>query len=164
MTLPSLALPGQKLAPAASFAPGSGVHLHAANLVASLPGPVSQGHAAKLPPATPSASAPRLSVARHSSAAGASTSLLPEVDSVVLARVTRLTLRQVTVEILVIDDRVCREAFQGIVRREDVRATEKDRVVVADSFRVGDIIRGIVVGVSSHLCAMTERLTVPRYR
>ncbi len=33
-----------------------------------------------------------------------------------------------------------------MVRREDVRATEKDRVVVGEGFRVGDLVRGVVVG------------------
>lgn len=71
--------------------------------------------------------------------------MLPEVDAVVLAKVTRLGTRQATVEILVVGDNVCREGFQGLVRREDVRATEKDRVKIPESFRVGDVVRGVVI-------------------
>jgi exosome complex component CSL4 len=71
--------------------------------------------------------------------------VLPEVDAAVLAKVTRLGTRQATVEILVVGDNVCREGFQGLVRREDVRATEKDRVKIPESFRVGDVVRGVVV-------------------
>ena len=33
----------------------------------------------------------------------------------------------------------------GVIRREDIRAMEKDKVVVAEGFRVGDLVRGVVV-------------------
>lgn len=32
-----------------------------------------------------------------------------------------------------------------MVRREDIRATEKDRVIVHEGFRVGDLVRAVVV-------------------
>ncbi|KAN0079212.1 Exosome component EXOSC1/CSL4 domain containing protein [Elaphomyces granulatus] len=35
--------------------------------------------------------------------------------------------------------------FQALIRKEDVRAVEKDRVVMEDMFRVGDIVRGTVI-------------------
>jgi exosome complex component CSL4 len=35
--------------------------------------------------------------------------------------------------------------FQAIIRKEDVRAVEKDRVVLEEMFRVGDIVRGSVI-------------------
>jgi exosome complex component CSL4 len=76
---------------------------------------------------------------------GGGSNILPEVESVVLARVTRLGQRFATVEILIIGDTVCRESFQGMIRREDVRATEKDKVTISDSFRVGDLVRGVVI-------------------
>lgn len=37
------------------------------------------------------------------------------------------------------------EEFTGVVRVQDVRATEKDRVKIADCFRGGDVVRGLVV-------------------
>jgi exosome complex component CSL4 len=70
---------------------------------------------------------------------------LPEVESVVLARVTRLGPRFATCDILVVGDTVCREGFHGLVRREDIRATEKDWVRVEECFRVGDLVRGMVI-------------------
>lgn len=63
----------------------------------------------------------------------------------VLCRVTRLTPRQVDVRILQVGEQVCGDEWAGVVRREDVRATEKDRVVVGEGFRVGDLVRAIVV-------------------
>jgi exosome complex component CSL4 len=47
---------------------------------------------------------------------------------------------------LQVGDHVCGDEWAGVVRREDVRATEKDRVVVGEGFRVGDLVRGVVVG------------------
>lgn len=79
---------------------------------------------------------------------------------------TRVTPRQATVSILVIDDIPCGGAlgsgagahgnhaagegidgsdFQGIIRAQDVRSTEKDSVVLADCFRPCDIVRAKVI-------------------
>ncbi|KAF2138756.1 uncharacterized protein K452DRAFT_233726 [Aplosporella prunicola CBS 121167] len=154
MSIPALALPGQPLGPADKYAPGQGTHIQHNALHASILGPVLEAKPTKraaAPGATTTSSLPALSVSRptaNGSSAYASfgaASILPEVDSVVMARVTRLTQRQATVEILVVGETVCREGFQGIIRREDVRATEKDRVKIGDMFRVGDIVRGIII-------------------
>ena len=40
---------------------------------------------------------------------------------------------------------VCEHTFQGVIRGQDVRATEKDRVKILESFRVGDVVRAVVV-------------------
>lgn len=37
------------------------------------------------------------------------------------------------------------EEFTGVIRSQDVRATEKDKVKLADCFRGGDVVRGLVV-------------------
>ena len=70
----------------------------------------------------------------------------------VLARVNRVRGRGVDVGVCVVygkdgegEGTVCGEEWQGVIRREDVRATEKDKVVCGEGFRVGDVVRGIVV-------------------
>lgn len=35
--------------------------------------------------------------------------------------------------------------FTGVIRVQDVRATEKDKVKIADCFRGGDVVKGVVV-------------------
>ncbi|KAF2087798.1 hypothetical protein K490DRAFT_41024 [Saccharata proteae CBS 121410] len=150
MALPSVALPGESLGSAGKFAPGAGTHIQNSQLCASIFGPVSTTEPSKKPNNASTTSAlPALSIARpsvsSSYASSASASILPEVESVVLARITRLSPRQAVAEILVVGDIVCREGFQGIVRREDVRATQKDTVKIGDMFRVGDIVRGVVI-------------------
>lgn len=34
-----------------------------------------------------------------------------------------------------------------MIRREDIRATEKDKLVCSDGFRVGDVLKGEVISV-----------------
>ncbi len=71
--------------------------------------------------------------------------VLPEVNSIVLCKVTRITPRQATVAILVVGETVLDGEWQGLIRVQDVRATEKDRVKIFESFRPGDVVRAIVV-------------------
>lgn len=42
------------------------------------------------------------------------------------------------------------EEFTGVIRSQDVRATEKDKVKLADCFRGGDVVKGLVVSSLSH--------------
>jgi hypothetical protein len=37
------------------------------------------------------------------------------------------------------------EDLTGVIRVQDIRATEKDKVKVGDCFRGGDVIKGLVV-------------------
>lgn len=168
MALPSIALPGQLLGAADKYLPGPGTHIHEEQIYASIAGPVlsSPSHASQL--ASKSKRAPLLSISRPTSTtdpgilgtgSGGGGTILPQVDSVVLARITRLGVRFATCEILVVDDTVCREAFQGQIRREDIRATEKDKIKMEESFRVGDLVRGVVIslGDSGNYYVATER-------
>jgi exosome complex component CSL4 len=71
--------------------------------------------------------------------------ILPEVNSIVLCKVTRITPKQATVAILVVGETVLDGEWQGLIRSQDVRATEKDRVKIFESFRPGDVVRAMVV-------------------
>jgi exosome complex component CSL4 len=75
--------------------------------------------------------------------------ILPEVNSTVLCRVTRIQPRQASVAILVVGETVLDGEWQGLIRVQDVRATEKDKVKIFESFRPGDIVRAVVVRLSS---------------
>lgn len=74
----------------------------------------------------------------------------PSEQSVILGTITRLTPLQATVAISVVDGLAlpAGEEFQGIIRVQDVRATEKDKVKIGESFRGGDVVRGVVVRAS----------------
>ncbi|KAK6814492.1 Exosome component EXOSC1/CSL4 [Aspergillus parasiticus SU-1] len=199
-TLPALAIPGQRLGPVTSYSAGPGTHVQQSNVYASIAGPVvvepaqpgSKGKATLSvsrsirAPGTGNAPKPVTTAPGAKPAATSATpkpkvkyNTLPAVDSVVLARVTRVQKRQATVSILVVLDEsgstqgvnpsqttsdndnieaILSSApnpenhsssdelrFQALIRKEDVRAVEKDRVVMDEMFRVGDIVRGTVI-------------------
>lgn len=140
-------MPGQVLAPASSYVAGPGTHIFEDNIIASIAGPVEN-----IPPAS-KAGKPTVSVPRHALQAP-----LPAVNSIIFARIIRVQARQLIVSILPIapgspsssllaytsmtnDDL----QYQAILRREDVRAFEKDKIVMNDMFRVGDIIRASII-------------------
>lgn len=172
---PSMALPGQLLGPATQYRPGPGVHLHEANLYSSLLGAVTitQPDSTTQAPAAAAASKAgppkrltKITAALHNNKTASSTTeqlptisvhrqavgrnkrqreVLPQVGNVVLCRVTRITPRQAVVAILVCGETVLEAEWQGVIRVQDVRATEKDRVKIYESFRPGDIVRASVV-------------------
>lgn len=71
----------------------------------------------------------------------------PTPNSIVLGSVTRLSPQQAVLSISVVDGVPLPpgEEFTGVIRVQDVRATEKDRVKIADCFRGGDVVKGLVV-------------------
>ncbi|KAJ9143873.1 Exosome component 1 [Pleurostoma richardsiae] len=148
----TLAIPGQVLGPTSRYLPGPGTHIFEGNLHSSLLGvvhvnqpPRPPGPAKRLTKITPVAPAelPTISVSR--SGLSEKREVLPEVNNVVLCRVTRTSPRQAVVAILVCGDTVLEAEWQGVIRVQDVRATEKDRVKIHESFRPGDIVRAQVI-------------------
>jgi exosome complex RNA-binding protein Csl4 len=69
----------------------------------------------------------------------------------VLGTVTRLSPIQATVSITVVDGipLLPGEEFTGVIRVQDVRATDKDRVKMGDCFRGGDVVKGVVVRIQA---------------
>ncbi|KAM7188328.1 hypothetical protein V8F20_010611 [Naviculisporaceae sp. PSN 640] len=151
----TLAIPGQLLGPASKFQPGPGTHIHESNLYSSLLGTIHITQPAKAPgpakrlnkiinPTTTPAELPTISVSR-TGVSEKQRETLPEVGNVVLCRVIRITPRQAVVAILICGDTVLDAEWQGLIRVQDVRATEKDRVKIYESFRPGDIVRAEVI-------------------
>lgn len=71
----------------------------------------------------------------------------PAPNSLVLGSITRLSPTQAMLSISVVNGvpLPVGEEFTGVIRSQDVRATEKDKVKLADCFRGGDVVRGLVV-------------------
>ena len=155
-----IVVPGQLLGSANEFLPGPGTHIHNSNLYASILGPITrtnppkpvgpQKRLTKIIPATP-APLPTVSIERNialgstNDGSKGKAEILPEVSSTVLCRVTRIQPRQASVAILVVGETVLDGEWQGLIRVQDVRATEKDKVKIFESFRPGDIVRAVVV-------------------
>ncbi|KAJ2702935.1 hypothetical protein FB645_004112 [Coemansia sp. IMI 203386] len=70
---------------------------------------------------------------------------IPVIGSEVLARVVRINPRAASVAIMMVGSTPCQEDFQGSIRIQDVRATEKDLVQMINSFHPGDIVRAEVI-------------------
>jgi len=150
----TFAVPGQILANASTHIPGPGTHLFENNIIASILGSVTNV------PASSKANKATTSISHRNfdsqvSSALTSTSL-PIVGSVVLCRVVRVQQRQLSAAILVVDPSPSSLIsytsatnddlqFQAVLRREDIRAYEKDKIVMNEMYRVGDVIRASVI-------------------
>ncbi|KAF8595585.1 hypothetical protein BDV93DRAFT_501149 [Ceratobasidium sp. AG-I] len=71
----------------------------------------------------------------------------PSPGAIVIGTVTRLSPLQATISITVIDSIPLPhgEEFTGVIRAQDVRSTEKDKIKISDCFRGGDVVRGAVI-------------------
>merc|ERR1712096_166872 len=75
----------------------------------------------------------------------ASDTVVPAQQDIVTVRVLSVNPRFAKVHILCVGEVVLSEPFRGQVRKEDVRATEKDRVEMYKCFRPGDIVLARVI-------------------
>ncbi|KIX08721.1 uncharacterized protein Z518_03378 [Rhinocladiella mackenziei CBS 650.93] len=148
----SLVVPGQILGNTSSYLPGPGTHVFEKNIHASIVGK------SIVTPAAGKEGKPTISVPHQTTipVGGKAAKPLPKVGSIVLCRVTRVQQRQVAASILVVDPspqdvisytQVTNDdlQFQAVLRREDIRTHEKDKIVINDMFRVRDIIRATVI-------------------
>eukprot|EP01099_Mayorella_cantabrigiensis_P007359 TRINITY_DN6523_c0_g1_i1.p1 TRINITY_DN6523_c0_g1~~TRINITY_DN6523_c0_g1_i1.p1 ORF type:complete len:208 (-),score=6.40 TRINITY_DN6523_c0_g1_i1:680-1303(-) len=147
-------VPGQILSTMTSHQPGPGTHVYDNNILASITGRTVVTPAANKS-AKPIISVPRLD-ASNAVRPNAATGTLPKVGSVVLCRITRVQQRQLSASILLVDpsaDDIIAHTqttddslqFQAVLRKEDIRAYEKDKIVMNDNYRVGDIVRATVI-------------------
>ena len=149
-----IAIPGQVLGTTATHNSGAGTHVFESKIYASIIGSIINAPAAnKLSKATLTIPRDATSIQSASSAAPSS---LPVVGTTVLCRITRMQQRQASASILVVNPTPTyiipytsstndELQFQALLRREDVRSFEKDRVVMNEMFRVGDIIRAFII-------------------
>lgn len=133
-----LVLPGQPISPENVAIAGSGTIVYDSIIRASIPGKVIQS--------LNSNGQFQISVERLlNKFNNKGSSILPEVDAFVLGRVVKIKPKEATISIFVVDETVCQREFQGIIRIQDVRATEKDTIKIHTSFRPGDIVRAQVI-------------------
>lgn len=77
---------------------------------------------------------------------------MPQVDSVVIGRITKITPAGAYMDIHAIDSHPVRDTFSGVIRHADVRSFDKDRVLVHESFRPGDLVRAVVISLGDTQC------------
>jgi exosome complex component CSL4 len=131
-----LVTPGDKLGNAAQFKAGKGAYINDNTIYASLTG--SFQIVSPLPESLDQRAI--VEVIGHKAHG-----LIPEPGSVVIARVTKVMAKMASVDILCVGSKAVGEKFAGIIRQQDVRATEIDKVDMHLSFRAGDIVRAMVL-------------------
>lgn len=87
---------------------------------------------------------PRLNVVSNQGKSVAKDFVL-RVGDTVLARVLRTNYNQAYVEIMTIGDNELVSPIKAVIRREDIRETEIDKVVVQEFFKPFDVVRAAVV-------------------
>ena len=142
-----LVVPGQTIGNVSTHLAGSGTHVYEQNILASIVGSVATKAAANR------SGKPTLTIARD---APVSFNSLPVVGSAVLCRVIRVQQRQLIASILVTDPKpdtyvpistITNDElqFQAILRKEDIRSYEKDKINMNEVFRTGDIIKAVII-------------------
>lgn len=130
--------PGEILGKASELKPGSGAYLssHDKNIYASL-----TGFRSLVPPPIDSEDPrPTVEVKGHKAHGP-----VPESGAVVTARVTKVMAKMASADIICVGPKSVREKFTGIIRQQDVRATEIDKVEMHSAFRPGDIVKALVL-------------------
>ena len=149
----SIVAPGHVVGTTSSHVAGPGTHVHDQNILASITG------SPTTLPTKKRSEKPCITILHTTpqpSFGQSQTNTLPIVASIVLCRVIRVQQRQLITSILVTNpndsDLISFASttndelqFQAILRKEDVRAYEKDKVIMNEMFRVGDIVRATII-------------------
>ncbi|XP_026423001.1 exosome complex component CSL4-like isoform X4 [Papaver somniferum] len=128
--------PGEVLGYSSTLIPGKGAYLHNKTIYASL-----TGRRVIIPPSSDSPDQRSIVEVTGHKAHGA----VPEPGSIVIARVTKVMAKMASADIMCVGTKSVKEKFSGVIRQQDVRATEIDKVDMHLSFRHGDIVKALVL-------------------
>jgi exosome complex component CSL4 len=143
-------IPGQRICEISStLIAGSGTYLLNGGVIASLAGTISVQEEQN--------SLRRLTVVPGNS--HNSTELVISVDDVVIAHVVRIQANQALVDIVAVNENVLKQHARGTIRREDVRPSDVDSLIMHQCFRAGDIVRAVVIslGDARHYVLSTSK-------
>lgn len=76
--------------------------------------------------------------------------LVVAVGDIVYARVTKINYNQAFVDILTLGEQELPFPTKAVIRREDIRETEVDKVVVHEFFKPLDIVRAAVISLGDN--------------
>ncbi|XP_060497841.2 exosome complex component CSL4 isoform X1 [Panthera onca] len=125
-------IPGERLCNLEEGSPGSGTYTRHGYIFSSLAGCLTKS--------SENGALPVISVMRETES-----QLLPDVGAIVTCKVSSINSRFAKVHILYVGSTPLKNSFRGTIRKEDVRATEKDKVEIYKSFRPGDIVLAKVI-------------------
>uniref|UniRef100_UPI00358FBD34 exosome complex component CSL4 isoform X2 n=1 Tax=Myxine glutinosa TaxID=7769 RepID=UPI00358FBD34 len=148
MTVPKVCVPGERLCSVEECAPGPGTSVRLGYVFATLAGYVRRTDESS------STGLPVIEVVCDTRAR-----LVPEIGTVITGKIMSITPKLARCEIVFIESTPLKDVFRGIIRKEDVRATEKDKVEIYKSFRPGDMILARVISLGdsqSYLLSTAE--------
>ena len=140
--------PGEPLRFAEEFRAGPGTYVRGQHVVAAVVGTARVVAAAEdADDRRPAVEVVRRGAGGPGSGDGerAGGALIPKVGDEVFARVTRVNPRLCNAEIVTVNGQAAEDAFSGVIRVQDVRATEVDKVDIYDCFMPSDIVRARVL-------------------
>ncbi|TSK18069.1 Exosome complex component CSL4 [Bagarius yarrelli] len=114
-----LCVPGERLCSIEDCISGAGTYQRHGSIFASLAGYVLRRNEGE--------ELPVISVVKETEA-----QLLPDVGAIVTCKVTSINPRFAKVHILYVGSTPLKDRFRGTIRKEDVRATEKDKISLGD--------------------------------
>ena len=144
-TLDEVSIPGKKIGSLIECNPGPGTYINGNGIYASLSGFIQtnysfgSGEKGTIPP--------QISVTLDKS----EKECIPKSGSLVNARVISINPRSCKVSIIGVEDTYLKHSFRAIVRKEDIRAFQKDQVEIDKCYRSGDIIRARVLSLGEAL-------------
>lgn len=133
--------PGEKVGEVTDFTPGHGIREHNGSLVATLVGELLVNDTSRSEKGEKGKRVIKVRCAKHLNNA----TKLPEIGCEVIVKIVKVNPRMANAEIMLKEGRPMRELFKGIIRQQDVRQTEVDKVDMYKSFGVGDIVRAEVI-------------------
>lgn len=135
-------VPGDVLGDATIYTSGAGTYERAGRLYASMLGSKRVIESAPVSAETPLTAPAKqvMTVIREAAAAV----IVPTVGSIVTAKITRITLMLANAEILVVNGKPVPDAFTAVIRRENVRDTEIDKIKMEECFKPGDLVRATI--------------------
>lgn len=122
----AICVPGDRLASVEQNEAGYGTYVKHGYIFASLAGTLQKTFGPALP---------KISVeSKHFN------QKLPGVGSIVTCKIIGISTRFAKCSIIAVNNVTISEPFRGMIRREDVRAKDIDRVEIVKSFRPGDVV------------------------
>ena len=133
MSLIGTAIPGNNLGSIDDYEVGLGTYVHNEIIRSSIVG--------KVIVETRETKKPKINVLSNKNVSDSVINL----GDIVIALVIRLMNNQIIVDILMVGDKELRQTVKGVVRREDIRLTEIDKIITSECFQSGDLIKAEII-------------------
>lgn len=125
--------PGTRIGSTISYTPGKGTHVRHEHIYASVVGRVNL------------VSVGGEKTAQVIEVQQSDCLIVPRAGDQIVARVVKIAQQFARVEILCVGQRVLNTSYPGMIRVQDVRQSESDKLVMSDCFRPGDLLRAEVI-------------------